>query len=109
MGGGAVSLALQGCAAGVCVHGAGPGSYPGAGGVPDVVCRLVEAAVERVLSAAHKAGKPAGVSFYPDQMPLMQKRIEQGARVLMVGGDEWMLYESCKKMIDNAAPLRKGR
>ncbi len=69
----------------------------------------VEAAVERVLTAAQKVGKPAGVSFYPDQMQLMQKRIEQGARVLMVGGDEWMLYESCKKMIDNAAPLRKGR
>lgn len=69
----------------------------------------VEAALERVLSAAHKAGKPAGVSFYPDNLPLMQQRVEQGARLLLVGGDEWMLYESCKKMIDSAAPLRSGR
>lgn len=77
-------------------------------GVPlDYAHPRVEAAVERVLVAAHKAGKPAGVSFYPDHMPLMQKRIEQGARVLMVGGDEWMLFESCKKVIDSAAPLRK--
>ncbi|GDY23919.1 4-hydroxy-2-oxo-heptane-1,7-dioate aldolase [Verrucomicrobiota bacterium] len=67
----------------------------------------VEAAVERVLAAAHDAGKPAGVSFYPDNMPMMRRRVEQGARVFMVGGDEWMLYESCKKMIESAASLRK--
>ena len=66
----------------------------------------VEAAVEKVLAAAQKAGKPSGVSFYPANMPFMRQRIEQGARVLLAGGDEWMLQESCEKMVASAAALR---
>lgn len=66
----------------------------------------VEAAVERVLAAAQKAGKPSGVSFYPSDLPFMRQRIEQGARVLLAGGDEWMLQETCQKMIESAAALR---
>jgi 2-keto-3-deoxy-L-rhamnonate aldolase RhmA len=66
----------------------------------------VESAVEKVLAAAQKAGKPSGVSFYPANMPFMRQRIEQGARVLLAGGDEWMLQESCEKMIASAAALR---
>lgn len=66
----------------------------------------VETAVERVLAAAQKAGKPSGVSFYPSDLPFMRQRIEQGARVLLAGGDEWMLQETCQKMIESAAALR---
>jgi 2-keto-3-deoxy-L-rhamnonate aldolase RhmA len=66
----------------------------------------VEAAVERVLTAAQKAGKPSGVSFYPSNLPSMRQRIAQGARVLLAGGDEWMLQEACQKMIESAASVR---
>jgi 2-dehydro-3-deoxyglucarate aldolase len=66
----------------------------------------VEAAVEKVLTAAQKAGKPSGVSFYPSNLPSMRQRIAQGARVLLAGGDEWMLQEACQKMIESAASVR---
>ncbi len=66
----------------------------------------VEAATEKVIAAAKKAGKPAGMGFYPANLPLMEKRIQQGARVLLASGDEWMLQEACQKMVAAAAPVR---
>jgi 2-dehydro-3-deoxyglucarate aldolase len=66
----------------------------------------VEEATEKVMAAARRAGKPAGVSFYPSNLPFMQQRIQQGATVLLASGDEWMLHAACKDMVASAAPLR---
>src|SRR5207237_524145 len=79
----------------------------GAGGVTlEYEHPKVEAAVQKVLTAAQKAGKPSGVSFYPSNLPSMRQRIAQGARVLLAGGDEWMLQEACQKMIESAGSVR---
>jgi 2-dehydro-3-deoxyglucarate aldolase len=85
----------------------GPADLSVALGVPlDFQHPKMEAATEKVIAAAHKAGKPAGISFYPSNLPFMRQRIAQGARVLLTGGDEWMLQESCQKIIESAASLR---
>ena len=70
----------------------------------------VEAAVEKVVSAAKRAGKPAcscvygGDLFEPD---VYKKRIDQGFQVLLIGGDEWMMGDACKKIISCMSQLKK--
>lgn len=66
----------------------------------------VEAATAKVLRAAQKAGKPAGVSYYPGNSARIQERIEQGARVLLAGGDEWMLHDACERLLESASAFR---
>jgi 4-hydroxy-2-oxoheptanedioate aldolase len=63
------------------------------------------AATEKVLDAARRAGKPAGVALYPGA-PGMEGIVEQGARVVLAGGDEWMLSASCSGVVADAARLR---
>ena len=61
-------------------------------------------ATEKVLAAARRAGKPAGVSMYSG-VARMSRLVEEGARVLLGGGDEWMLHASCSEMVAAAAEL----
>ncbi|MCK5157375.1 MAG: hypothetical protein KAQ69_13185, partial [Spirochaetales bacterium] len=69
----------------------------------------VEAAVEKVVNAARHAGKPVcscvygGDLFEPD---VYKKRIDQGFQVLLINGDEWMMVDSCKKVINCISKLR---
>lgn len=67
----------------------------------------VEEATEKVLDAARRAGKPAGVSMYPG-VAKMNRLVEAGARVLLGGGDEWMLHASCSEMVAASAQLREA-
>ena len=67
----------------------------------------LQAATERVLDAARRAGKPAGVSMYPG-VAKMSRLVEQGARVLLGSGDEWMLHASCSEMVAAADQLREA-
>jgi hypothetical protein len=60
-----------------------------------------------VLDAARRAGKPGGVSMYPG-VAKMSRLVEQGARVLLGSGDEWMLNASCSEMVAAADQLRQA-
>ncbi len=63
-------------------------------------------ATERVLAAARRAGKPAGVVYNPAEPDLMRQQVTQGARLFLASGDEWMLHDACHKMLESAASLR---
>ena len=66
------------------------------------------AAVERVVEAARAAGKPAGTAINADirDPDVYRQFIDQGFRVLMIGGDEWMLQMTCEQVM---ASYSKGR
>ncbi len=86
----------------------GPADLSVALGVPmQMQHPKLEAATEKVLLAARGAGKPAGVSIYPGA-PSMTRLVEQGARVFLGGGDEWMLHASCSEMVAAADQLREA-
>ena len=68
----------------------------------------VAQATEKVLAAARRAGKPAGVVYSPSEPALMKQQAEQGARVFLASGDEWMLHDACQAMLSGAASLRAG-
>jgi 2-keto-3-deoxy-L-rhamnonate aldolase RhmA len=68
----------------------------------------VEAATEKVLLAAQRCGKPGGVSFYPSSSASMTTLVQNGARVLLGGGDEWMLQMACSEMVNAAQQLREA-
>ena len=71
---------------------------------PDVV-----AAVDTILSAARRAGKPAGVGYAAHDHTLMRQRIDQGVQVLLANGDEWILHEQCQQIVSQFQPLRATR
>lgn len=68
---------------------------------------MLEAATEKVLDAARRAGKPAGVTVYPGGAEASHL-VEAGARVLLAGGDEWMLHASCSEMVAAGNRLREA-
>ena len=59
-------------------------------------------AVNRVLKAAEYAKKPPGIHVYGDfQRPETLKRfIDMGFKLLLAGGDEWILARGCKGLMD---------
>jgi len=66
-------------------------------------------AFRTVLRAGQAAGKPLGTAVYGGDMfsPDLYKRfIDQGFTLLLVGGDEWMLNASCRKLIECVEALR---
>ena len=87
----------------------GPADLSIALGVPlDTQHAKVIEATDRVLAAARRAGKPAGLVFNPSEPELMKRRVEQGARLFLASGDEWMLHDACQNMLASAAALRAG-
>jgi 2-dehydro-3-deoxyglucarate aldolase/4-hydroxy-2-oxoheptanedioate aldolase len=54
-------------------------------------------AIKRVADAAHQAGKPAGMGVYHDVLnpATYGQFVDQGFRLLVIGGDEWMLHRMC--------------
>jgi 4-hydroxy-2-oxoheptanedioate aldolase len=54
-------------------------------------------AINKVTNAARDAGKPAGMGVYRDVLNPATYRdlIDQGFRLLVIGGDEWMLKRMC--------------
>ncbi len=66
-------------------------------------------AVQTVIKAGLASGKPLGTSIYGGDMfnPDTYKRfVDQGFTLLLVGGDEWMLNDACRRMLGAVAPLR---
>ena len=61
------------------------------------------AAIDKVFAAAQKAGKPpsTSVSFADSTPQAFSDTIAQGHRVLLAGGDEWMLQPTTKSVIDS--------
>jgi 4-hydroxy-2-oxoheptanedioate aldolase len=63
----------------------------------------VKDAIQTVIRAAQKAGKPMGTAVYGGDMfhPDTYKRfVDQGFNLLLVGGDEWMMNYSCSRLLD---------
>ncbi len=66
----------------------------------------VEAAVEKVIAAARRVGKPTAIGYDAASPAAMKARIQQGARVLLASGDEWMLQAACQSVVSGVAGLR---
>ena len=66
------------------------------------------AALERVAAAAQAAGKPAGIGIGADPASpdTYRDAIAQGYRVLLCGGDEWMLKASCQQAVESYRQAR---
>lgn len=61
------------------------------------------AAEQEVIRAARAAGKPLGTAVYGGDVydPDTYKRfLDQGFRLLLVGGDEWLLSAACKQLVE---------
>lgn len=69
-----------------------------------------QAALDRVLEAAQRLRKPAGVGVYgpPFEPALALELVERGFRLLLVGGDEWILGSGCKLVLENLASVRRA-
>ena len=66
-------------------------------------------AVKTVIRAAQKAGKPVGGAVYGGDMfepDTYQRFIDQGFNLLLVGGDEWMMNDGCRKLLAAVSPVR---
>ena len=77
-------------------------------GVPfDYRSGAFQAALAAVVDACDRAGKPAGIGVYEPAFDpaACQTQIEAGFRLLLAGGDEYFLTESCRKILQ---PLGKS-
>ena len=59
-------------------------------------------AIKTVAEAARKAGKPAGLGVYGDtnDPEVFKRHMDNGFRLLLASGDEWMLSGACKKLME---------
>lgn len=60
-------------------------------------------AIQRTLTAASKAGKPAGMGVYGDfaDSAVLKSFIDQGFTIFLAGGDQWILNAGCKRGIQS--------
>lgn len=66
-------------------------------------------AINTITKAGLKSGKPMGTAIYGGDMfntDTYKKFTDQGYKLLLIGGDEWMLNMCCKKLIDTVSNLR---
>jgi 2-keto-3-deoxy-L-rhamnonate aldolase RhmA len=66
-------------------------------------------AEREVVRAARAAGKPLGTCVYGGDLydPDTYRRfLDEGFRLLLVGGDEWLLSSACRRLVECVAPLR---
>jgi 2-keto-3-deoxy-L-rhamnonate aldolase RhmA len=78
-------------------------------GVPmDLEHPKIQQAMSAVAAAARRAGKVAGNAVYGDWMDpaAVQRQLDAGFKLLFVGGDEWMLSGTCKRLVSNLNKLR---
>ncbi len=67
-------------------------------------------AVRTIARAAAAAGKPMGTGVYGGDMfepDTYRSLIGQGFKLLLVGGDEWILHAGCRKLLAAAAAAGK--
>jgi len=69
----------------------------------------VQGAIRRVSQAAARAGKPAGIGVYGDVFDVgsFERQVEAGFKLLLIGGDEWMLSACCQRVVGSVAALRR--
>lgn len=67
---------------------------------------LIAAAYSKVISAARKNGKHAGVGGINSRMDLVAKFVDEGARFVMAGTDLPFLFGAACKRGDEMAQLR---
>ena len=70
-------------------------------GVPfDFECDVFQQAEQKVLEAARRAGKPAGIGVYRDsfQPETLEHFSSKGYQAIMIGGDEPFLVGSCRRI-----------
>jgi 2-keto-3-deoxy-L-rhamnonate aldolase RhmA len=73
-------------------------------GVPfDYESTAFQNAIQTVLAAAHRAGKPAGAGVHGSAFDPASavRQIDAGFRLLLVGGDEPFLTTACRLVLDN--------
>ncbi len=76
-------------------------------GVPmDIDHPKVVRAVQKILEASKRAGKPAGTWAY--SCDELKKLIRQGFTFLLTGGDEWILHDSCQKVINSFIQAKRS-
>jgi len=66
-------------------------------------------AIQTVLKAAEKAGKPAGTAVYGGDIfeeDTYKRFIDMGFQLILVAGDEWMLNSSCSKVMESISSLQ---
>ena len=66
-------------------------------------------AINTITKAGQACGKPLGTAVYGGdefKQDTYQKFIDEGYTLLLIGGDEWMLSDSCKKVIDCFSKFR---
>jgi 2-keto-3-deoxy-L-rhamnonate aldolase RhmA len=67
-------------------------------------------AVRTIVKAGRAVRKPLGTSVYGGDMfqaDTYRRLADEGFTLLLVGGDEWMLQASCKRLLESAASARK--
>ena len=67
-------------------------------------------AFRTIIKAGQAARKPLGTAIYGGDMfeaDTYKSFTDQGFTLLLVGGDEWMLQASCRRLLDAAAAVRK--
>lgn len=67
---------------------------------------LISAAYSKVIAAARRNGKHAGVGGINSRMDLVAKFVEEGARFVMAGTDLPFLLGAARKRGDEMAALR---
>jgi 4-hydroxy-2-oxoheptanedioate aldolase len=79
-------------------------------GVPtDLQHPRFKEAINVIVKTAQKIGKPLGTAIFGGDMfdpATYQRFIDMGFTLLLVGGDEWMLNYSCRKLVDVVAKIR---
>ena len=57
-------------------------------------------AIKTVLKAAESHKKPVGIGMYGDftDPDAIKKFIDQGFRLMLAGGDEWLLADGCRRL-----------
>ena len=66
-------------------------------------------AVNTVLKAAEARNTPAGAGIYgadANDPDVLKRFVDQGFRLLLVGGDEWMLTSGCKTLMDSCSKIK---
>jgi len=66
--------------------------------------------IRTIIKAGQAARKPLGTAIYGGDMfeaDTYKTFMDQGFTLLLVGGDEWMLQASCRRLLDAAAAVRK--
>ena len=78
-------------------------------GVPfDYESAPFQEALQKVLEASRRVGKPAGTGVYGSFLDpaTATRQIEAGFRLLLVGGDEPFLATTCRLVLDQLASVR---